>query len=82
MIISISKSKLVEPEIKIDNYKILGCNWKGVATYKRNDLSYNISVFPCEIESAFFEILLPNCKPVTVGKIYCPTIQSNFLEDF
>ena len=45
-IISISKSKLVEPEIKIDNYKILRCNWKGVASYKRNDLSYNIiSVF-------------------------------------
>ena len=90
-ILSISKSKLddsaLEPEIKTDNFKILQCNWnrhrKGVASYKRNDLSYNIiSVFPFEMESVFFEILLPNCKPVTVWKIYRPPIQSNFLEDF
>ena len=85
-IISISEPKLgesaLEPEIITDNYKILRCNWnwhiKGVASYKRNDLSYNIvSVFPCQIEIVFFEI----CKPVTVGKIYHPPIQSNFFED-
>ena len=53
----------------------------GVAAYTRNDLSYNItSVFPSEIESVFFEILLPNSKPVTVGTIYRPPNQSNFLE--
>ena len=28
----------------------------------------------------FFEILLPNCKPITVGKIHHPPIQSSFLE--
>ena len=43
-----------------------------VACYTRNDLSYNIlSVFPCEIESVLFEILLPNSKPITV-RIYRP----------
>ena len=53
----------------------------GVACYIRNDLSYNIlSVFPREIESVFFEILLPNSKPITVGTIYRPPNQSNFLE--
>ena len=53
----------------------------GVACYIRNDLSYNIlSVFPREIESVFFEILLPNSKPITVGTIYSPANQSNCLE--
>ena len=44
-------------------------------------MSYHIlSVFPCEIESVFFDILLPNSKPITVGTIYRPPNQSNFLE--
>ena len=44
-------------------------------------MSYNIiSVFPREIESVFFEILLPNSKSITVGTIYRPPNQSNFLE--
>ena len=44
-------------------------------------LSYNVlSVFPREIESVFFEFLLPNSKPITVGTIYRPPNQSNFLE--
>ena len=88
-IIGISESKLdeslLEPEIETDDYKILWCNRNrhraGVACYIRNDLSYNIiSVFPSEIESGFFEILLPNSKPITVGTIYRPPNQSNFLE--
>ena len=88
-IICISESKLdesvLEPEIEIYDYKILWCDSNrhraGVACYIRNDLSYNIiSVFPSEIESGFFEILLPNSKPITVGTIYRPPNQSNFLE--
>ena len=39
-----------------------------------------LNVFPREIESVFFENLLPNSKPVTVGTIYRPPNQSNFLE--
>ena len=87
--IGISESKLdesvLEPEIEIDDYKILRCDRNrqggGVACYIRNDLSYNIiSVFPSEIESIFFEILLPNSKPITVGTIYCPPNQSDYLE--
>ena len=65
-IIRISESKLgqsvLEPEIQIDDNKILRCDRNrhggGVAFYIRNDLSYNIiSVFPHKIESVFFEIL-------------------------
>ena len=46
-----------------------------------NDLCYNIiSVFPREVESVFFEILLPNSKPTIIGIIYHPPNQSNFWE--
>ena len=74
-----------EKEINIDNYKFMRCdrNRQGgrVACYIRNDLSYNIlSVFPWEIENIFFEILLPNSKPIIVGTIYRPPSQNNFLE--
>ena len=33
-----------------------------------------------EIENVFFEILLPNTKPIVVGIIYQPPSQSEFLE--
>ena len=87
-VIGISESTLdgsvLDPEI-INNYKILRCDRNrqggGVACYVRNDLSYNtLSVFPREVENIFFEILLPNSKPLTVGTIYRPPNQSNFLE--
>ena len=69
----------------LDDYKVLRCDRNrhggGVACYIRNELSYNIiSVFQSEIESVFFEILLPNFKPITIGTIYCPLNQSNSLE--
>ena len=79
MIVGISESKLdesvLEPEIQMDDYKILRCDRNrhggGVACYIKNDLSYNIlSVFLRE--SVFFEILLPNSKPIIVGTIYRP----------
>ena len=88
-IIGISESKLDEsvvgPEIRIDDYKIPRCDRSrhrnGVACYIRNDLSCSIlSVFPREIESVFFEILSPNSQPITLGTIYRPANQSNFLE--
>ena len=88
-VIGICESKLdasvLEQEINIDNYKILCCDRNrqggGVACYVRNNLSYNIlPVFPCEIKNIFFEILLPNSKPIIVGTIYRPPSQNNFLE--
>ena len=75
----------MELQIQIDDYKILWCDRNrhggGAACYIRNDLSYNIvSVFSREIESAFFEILLLNFKPTTVGTTYRPSNQSGLLE--
>ena len=89
-IIGISECKLYEsvlkPEIQINDYKVLWCDRDrhggGVARYLRNDLSYSIiSVSPREIRSVFFEILLPNSKPITGGTIHHQLNQSNFLEE-
>ena len=52
-----------------------------LACYVENDLSFNfLSISSCKIKKIFFEILLPNLKPVTAGTIYLPQNQSNFLK--
>ena len=88
-VIGITKSKLdnciLDSEIQIDNYQIL--HWDrnrkggGVACYVRNDRSYiKKDFFPEEIENMFFEILLLKTKPITVGIVYRPPNQNNFLQ--
>ena len=76
---------MLDPEISIDNYKILRCDrnrqGEGVVCYVRNDLINNtLSVFPREVENIFFEILLRNSKPIIVGIIHRPPSQDNFME--
>ena len=87
--IGISESKLVDfvlsSEIHIDNYNTLRCDRNrhggGVVYYIRNNLSYDVkSFFSPEVENVFFELLLPNTKPIVTGIIYWPPIQSEFLE--
>ena len=81
-IIGITESKLdnciLDSEIDIDNYQILRCDRSrkggGVACYVRNDLSY------IKKQKIFFKILLPKTKPITVGIIYRPPNQNNFLQ--
>ena len=47
----------------------------------RNELScIEKDFFPEEIENIFSEILLPKNKPITVGIIYRPPNQNNFLQ--
>ena len=88
-VIGISKSKLddsvLSSEIHIDNYNTRRCDWnrhgRGVVCYVRNNLSYDVkSFFPPEIENIFFELLLPNIKPIVVGIIYRPPSLSGSLE--
>ena len=90
-VIGISESKLDEfvltSEIQINEYDLLRCDRNrhggGVACYIRNDLSYSVkSCFPKDIENIFFELLLPNTKPIVVGTIYRPPNQTNFMETF
>ena len=85
-IIGISESKLDDSvstsEIQIDKYDLLRCGRNihggGVACYIRNYLSYNVkSYFPKDIENIFYELILPNTKPVVVGTIYLQPNQTN-----
>ena len=78
--------KLRDIEIYTENYKIL-CfdrNWHGgVACYIRSDISYKLNSFlPNEIENITFNILMPHKKPITIGIIYRPPNQSEFLDIF
>ena len=68
-VIGIYKSKLdasvLDPEVSIDNYKILSCDRNrqggGVVCYVRNYLSYNtLSVFPREVFCLKFYYLTQN----------------------
>ena len=40
------------------------------------------NIFSDDIENVFIDIILPNSKPITVGVIYRPPNQRNFLENF
>ena len=88
-VIGICEAKLdksiTNSEILIDNYDLLRCGWNrnggGVACYIRNNLSYTqTNLFPNDIENVFFEIHLPETKPITVGIVYRPPNQTNFIK--
>ena len=72
-------------EILIDDYDLLRCdrnrNGGGVACYVRSDLSYTQkNLFPNDIENVFFAIHLLKSKPITVGIVYRPPNQTNFIK--
>ena len=88
-VIGISESKLddsiLSPEIHIDNFDTLHCDWnrhwRGVVCYVRSDISYDVKSFlPFEIEEILIQLSLSNTKPIVVGTIYGPPSQSHFLE--
>ena len=75
VLIGILESKLdstvVDPEIYIENYKILRFNRNqhkgGVACYIRIDISDKLNSFPPnEIENITFNILMPHMKMITM----------------
>ena len=87
-VIGIYESKLdksiTNSEIIIDNH-VLRCyqnsNGGGVACYIRKDSSYaQKNLFPNDIENIFFETHLPKSKPKTVGLVYQPQNQTNFIK--
>ena len=80
-VIGVSESKLddsvFDNEVSIEGYKLLRAdrtrNGGGVACYIKSELGYNFRKdFSTDIENIFFDILLPNSKPILVGIIYRP----------
>ena len=56
-------------------------NGGGFNCYIRNDSSYaQKNLFPKDIEFYFSEILLSKTKPITVGIVYRPQNQTNFIK--
>ena len=45
-------------------------------------LVIKVNLIFLKTENIFFEILLPNSKPIVVGRIYRPTNKTNFLKFF
>ena len=77
--------KSFQSEIEIDNYDLPRCdrsrNGGDVACYIRSGISHvQKNFFPNVIENIFFEILLPKTTPITVGIMYRPPSQTNFVE--
>ena len=90
-VIGICESKLgksiTNSEILKDNYDLLCCdrntNGGRVASYIINDLSYTQkNLFPNDTENVFFEIHLPKTKSITVGIVYRPPNETNFIKTF
>ena len=90
-ILGITESKLDkkvnDQDINISGYNILRSdrnrNSGGVACYVRSDLCFNRkNIFSNSLEHAFFDILIPKVKPVSIGIFYRPPNVNNFLETF
>ena len=89
-VIGISESKLDysvnDSEINISGYNVLRYDRNrsggGVACYIREDLCFNIqeSSFSREIETVFFDLLLPKLKPISIGVFYRPPTQNSFFD--
>ena len=78
---------MLTSEIQADEYDLLCCDWNRhggeVACCIGNDLSYNVkSYFLKGIENIFFELLLPNTKPIVIGTVHRSLNQTNFKEIF
>ena len=89
-VIGISESKLdksvLDGEVSIEGYEIIRSDRDrhggGVACYVRSDIASNVRHdFSKDIENIFFDILLPNSKPILVGIVYRPPTQMDFLDN-
>ena len=90
-VIGLTETKLDESvqigEIEIEGYSLVRSDRNrkggGMACYINEDISFNVREnFSNEIENIFFDILLPNTKPILIGIVYRPPNQSGFLENF
>ena len=80
-------SSVTNAEVNINGYSIIrndrNRNGGGVACYIRNDLCFNIkNIFSNSIEHVFFEILIPEVKPIAIGIFYRPPNENDFLNIF
>ena len=76
---------VLDGEIAIDGYQLIRADRNrsggGVACYMKSNFGVDIRKdFSDDIENIFFDILIPNSKPILVGIVYRPPDQSGFLD--
>ena len=88
-VIGITETKLgntvYDSEVTVDGYNIVrndrNRNGGGVACYIRNNICFNRkNCLSDNIENIFIDLLFPKTKPISVGIIYKPPSQSQFLQ--
>ena len=90
-VIGISETKLdrtiFDAEIYTEGCSIVRCDrdrkGRGVACYIKHDVSFSTkNILSEEIEIIFVGLLLPKTKPISVGIVYRPPKDTNFLQLF
>ena len=90
-VIGITETKLdntvYDSEVAVDGYNIVrndrNRNGGGVACYIRNNICFNRKACMSDnIENIFIDLLFLKTKPISVGIIYKPLSQTQFLEWF
>ena len=88
-VIGITETKLdntvYDSEVTVDGYNIVrndrNRNGGGVACYIRNNNYFNMKTCISDnIENILIDLLFPKTKPISVGIIYKPASQSQFLQ--
>ena len=74
-------------EVYIEGYSIVWCDRDrkggGVACYIKSDICFSTrNILSKKIEVIFEEMLLPTTKPLSVGIVYRPPKDTNFLQLF
>ena len=78
-------STVYDSEVTVDGFNIVrndrNRNGGGVACYIRNNICFNRkNCLSDNIENIFIDLLFPKTKPISVGIIYKPPSQSQFLQ--
>ena len=88
-VIGITETKLdntvYNSDVTVDGFNIVrndrNRNGGGVACYIRNNICFNRkNCLSDNIENIFIDLLFPKTKPISVGIIYKPPSQSQFLQ--
>ena len=88
-VIGIAETKLgntvYDSEVTVDGYSIVpnyrNRNGDGVACYIKNNICFNRKTcISYDIENIFIDLLFPKTKPISVGIIYKPPSQMQFLQ--
>lgn len=79
-------TSVTDGEIRINGYNVVrkdrGCKGGGVCLYIKDNLPFNCRTDLDQegLEGVWVDIFLPKTKPITVGVVYRPPTQSNFLD--